>query len=131
MGAYPARIGGITPGTSYTATVYVNRDAAFGPITPRIEWFNASNSFLGITSGTAVSPPAGAWTQLQVSGVAPATADRATVTFYSYGTQNGATYYLDEGTLQTTGGGATAAAFGLIGAVAIGLIAAYRRRARQ
>lgn len=77
--------GSVTPGATYTASVYV----AATPMAMRVSivWFNASGTQIGQASGTPVMAGGAAdgYERMWATGVAPAGASYATVTFYSQG----------------------------------------------
>jgi len=71
----------VQPNTQYTLSgrVRVNNSHT---VAASIEWYNSSSSILGGNNGSPVALTPNTWTQLSVSGVAPATADFLTLTFY-------------------------------------------------
>jgi prepilin-type N-terminal cleavage/methylation domain-containing protein len=73
----------ITPGTTYTASVYT-RSSVAASIRMNIEW-KTSSSIVSSSGGTSVTVGPGGWTRISASGTAPATADRVTLTAYASG----------------------------------------------
>lgn len=85
------------PGTSYTFSVYSQlATAGSESVTPRISWYDASNTLLTEVNGTTVTVDSASpdWERLEVTGVAPATAHSAAVSV-EWVAANGEILYLD------------------------------------
>ncbi|WIB64372.1 hypothetical protein [Curtobacterium sp. MCBD17_040] len=76
-------VGAVTaPGTTYTFSGYV-RSSQSQRLYARIEWYDASNNGLGVSSGPAFDQPANySWNRVSVTAAAPAGAVRATACIY-------------------------------------------------
>lgn len=76
--------GSVVPGTAYTASVYAVSAPAVS-IRCTIEWLTAAGASLGVAIGAYVptSGAANGYARLSASGVAPASASKARVAFYS------------------------------------------------
>ncbi|MFJ4847532.1 hypothetical protein [Streptomyces sp. NPDC088733] len=86
--------GTITPGASYVAMGWVYSPGGHSDLRACIDWYNSAGTFLssGLGSGTAV--PAGSWTFLVQTLVAPASSSRAAVRARHGGTPaSSAIYY--------------------------------------
>jgi len=89
------------PGTSYTFSLYANKDEyvtspSYEAVTPYISWYNASNTLISTSTGTAtnVTKFEGSWDRPHVTAVAPATAAYAVVGI-NWAATNGHTLWLD------------------------------------
>ncbi|MCI3271389.1 carbohydrate binding domain-containing protein [Streptomyces cylindrosporus] len=71
-------VGSIIPGASYVLSMWVYSPSG-QTLDPSVDWFTAGGSYIstGFSAGTAV--PAGQWTFLKITAVAPATASRASM----------------------------------------------------
>lgn len=70
---------GVTPGSPYTAKMWVLQNTPNGQLHPAIDWSDVNNVYITTTSGSDVTLAAGVWTQLTVTApVAPAGAYKAT-----------------------------------------------------
>jgi hypothetical protein len=75
-----------TAGKTFTASMWV-RSSVAQVVTPNIEWKTAGGaSVISTTTGAAFTLPANTWTRVWVTGVAPATTARMTLTVYTGGT---------------------------------------------
>jgi hypothetical protein len=72
-------IGTVIPGSSYVAMGWVYSPGGWSDMRAAIDWFDASGTFLSSGIGVISTVPAGAWTFLQQTVVAPASASRARV----------------------------------------------------
>ncbi|MNX47430.1 Fimbrial protein precursor [compost metagenome] len=85
-GFYPVNMGSgnLTADNTYTASVWV-RSSKNQTMRPQLTFRNAANTTVGTTiNGGTVSVPANTWTQLSISGVAPATSNSALMTAYAH-----------------------------------------------
>jgi hypothetical protein len=75
-GAHTAA-GSITPGATYTVSMWVFSVNGWSDLRPAVDWFDSADVFLssGLSSGTSV--PASVWTYIEQDVVAPASASRA------------------------------------------------------
>jgi len=89
----------VTVGQTYYSSAYV-KASKNQTIQATIEWKNAGGSLVSAIAGTATAVTAGAWTRISVTGVAPATAVTATLTFYVAST--GSTWAIND-TMQIDG----------------------------
>lgn len=71
----------ITPNKQYTASVYA-RASVNGDVNIAIEWKSNTGGIIGRTSNVYAIGPGG-WTRLTVTGNAPSSADRTTITVYA------------------------------------------------
>ncbi|MFD3929682.1 carbohydrate binding domain-containing protein [Streptomyces sp. NPDC058614] len=72
--------GSITPGASYTASMWVYSPGGYTDIRPIINWHDAGTAYLSTSSGSTAMPvPAGQWTYLEQVFTAPASASRASM----------------------------------------------------
>lgn len=71
---------GVTPGNTYTMSSYL-RSSAAGKTNGnlQIDWLDGTGVLISTIRSANVSPAAGAWTRLNVTGVAPAGAARAQI----------------------------------------------------
>lgn len=72
--ARPANVA-VTPGTRYTARMWVYRSTA-GKVTAAIDWASVATGYVS-TSAVDFNVAATTWTPIEVTGTCPATADRA------------------------------------------------------
>jgi len=89
------------PGTSYTFSIYVNKDEyatapTFEAITPYISWYNAASNLISTSTGdtTNVTKFEGSWDRPHVTAVAPSNAAYAVVGV-NWAATNGHTIWLD------------------------------------
>lgn len=68
----------VTPGVTYTVSLWVLNGSGTPNVQAAIDWRNAGNSYLSTASGTVVAA-SGAWVLLVVSGTAPAGAAFAVI----------------------------------------------------
>ena len=101
----------ITPGTTYTASVYV-RSSISTSIRMNIEWKTSTTTLSSSGGSFAAVGPSG-WTRISSTGTAPATADRVTLTAYASGSPWVLNDYQDiDAGMLTEGGSLTAYADG-------------------
>ncbi|WP_051878915.1 hypothetical protein [Streptomyces sp. NRRL B-24720] len=72
-------VGSVIPGDSYTASGWVYSPAAWSDMRIVTDWFDAANAALSTAASVAVPVPAGVWTFITLTGIAPAGASRARV----------------------------------------------------
>lgn len=80
-GFYISTITGVTPGQQYVGSAYVKASKTV-TITPRMEWKKPDGTSAGTTSAGSATSVGTSWMRLNVSGTAPASADRITLTLY-------------------------------------------------
>jgi hypothetical protein len=86
----------VTTGLSYALSFYSRAAAAAKTVTPKINWYNSSGTFLSTATGTGVSDSTSAWVRQTVIAVAPATAAFASVQVrWSAALSNPETHYMD------------------------------------
>lgn len=71
--------GTITPGASYTAVAWAYSPGGWSDLRTAVDWYDASDVFLSSSLGSGTSVTAGAWTFLEQTFTAPASASRASV----------------------------------------------------
>ncbi|MFD9444941.1 hypothetical protein [Streptomyces sp. NPDC060001] len=73
-------VASITPGASYTVSMWAYSPGGWGNLQPGVDWFDASSGYLstGFTGG-GFAVPSGEWTFLQQTVVAPVGASRASL----------------------------------------------------
>ena len=67
------------PNTSYTFSIYVQPATTSETFTPKISWYDSTNTLISTSSGTSFNLNAGVWTRPYVTATAPATTAYATV----------------------------------------------------
>lgn len=72
-------VGSITAGATYTASMWAYSPAGWSDVRPAIDWYDAAGTLLSVSSGSALTVPAGVWTFLSATYTAPASASRAGV----------------------------------------------------
>ncbi|MFE7073811.1 hypothetical protein ACFU96_27360 [Streptomyces sp. NPDC057620] len=70
-------VGTITPGASYTVSMWVFSAGGWADLRPAVDWFDAAGGFLSSGLGSGFVVPAGTWTFLSQTLTAPALASRA------------------------------------------------------
>jgi hypothetical protein len=76
-GRFPA---GAAAGLNFRAQILAHVGAGSWPtVTVKIRWYNASNTDLGVSTGTSYAVPSGSWYVLPTDAVAPAGATQAAV----------------------------------------------------
>lgn len=70
-------VGTITAGASYVACLWAYSPGGWSDLRPCVDWYDASGTLLSSGLGSATSVPAGAWTFITQTLVAPASASRA------------------------------------------------------
>ena len=78
----------ITPGQTYSVTVYTKSNVSTSRIL-NVEWLNAANDSIVGTSGLATVTPSSSWTRASGTATAPANAARMRLTLYAV--SNGST----------------------------------------
>lgn len=79
-------IDSITPGALYVLSMWVYSPGGWSDLRPAVNWHNAAGTFISSSFGSGSAVPAGAWTYLQQTFTAPATASRAVVRAHHAGT---------------------------------------------
>jgi hypothetical protein len=87
-------VGSVTPGASYVAMAWVYSPAGWADLRAVIDWYDSSDTLLSTGLGSATAVPAGSWTFLAQTLVAPALASRGAVRARFGGTPpSSAVYY--------------------------------------
>jgi hypothetical protein len=79
-------VGSINPGARFVASMWVWANVAHTDFHMRVDWLTAASGAISTSTGTAVSIPAGVWTQVKQEFTAPATASRADLFIQQGGT---------------------------------------------
>lgn len=72
-------VASVTPGQSYTAVLWAYSPGGWSDLQPAVDWFNAADGFISSGIGTGAAVPAGVWTRIERTYVAPALASRASI----------------------------------------------------
>lgn len=95
----------INPSVNYSASAWVNCPTAgwAAGVQAAITWFNAAGGSLGTTSGSIVTLPAGAWTQISLTNATPLTnAVSAQFVIQIQGSPSTVLFYIDDAALVNT-----------------------------
>ncbi|GGQ83857.1 hypothetical protein [Streptomyces flaveolus] len=71
--------GTVTPGATYTASMWVFSVNGWSDVRPTIDWHNAAGTFISTSVGSAYTVPASTWTYLESTYAAPAGVSRMRV----------------------------------------------------
>jgi hypothetical protein len=87
----------ITGGAPYIFSAYAKDVSTSAQVAAKIEWYDASNSIISTTSGTATTINTSGWTRVTVTDTAPAGASYATPTIYTKtAVSNGAQFLVED-----------------------------------
>jgi hypothetical protein len=96
----------VSPGTTYTASLYVRAATTGRSVTLGIDWYNAAGTYLSSATGSAVTDST-TWGRRTVTGASPASAAFATVKVYVGAAAVSEVHYVDARQLER-GSAATA-----------------------
>lgn len=91
------------PNTSYTFSIYVQPQGTSESFTPKISWYDSTNTLISTFSYASFNVNAGVWTRPYVTATAPATAAYAAVELDWTTASTGDVVVLDEALFENTG----------------------------
>lgn len=74
----PTGVGTVTPGASYRVCLWAYSPGGHADLRPAVDWADAAGTFLSSGLGSGTAAPAGVWTYIEQTLVAPALASQAT-----------------------------------------------------
>ncbi len=92
----------VSVGTSYAASCYIKAGTTVRKAAINIDWHNTGGTYLSSASGTQITDLTSGWTQLTVSGTAPANAAHANITIKAYSSALSEISYIDDVLCQTS-----------------------------
>ena len=92
----------VTTGGSYAASCYVRAGTLARTTAINIDWHDSANTYLSSSSGTQVTDSLASWTQLSVTGTAPANAAKANITIKAYSSVTNEVTYIDDVIMQAS-----------------------------